>query len=412
MTSPSGILLPRADRWVIRGLVALALVAFGVTWMTDAGLPTEREWGIVGLLAAVAIAGTLIVWRASPSASQSSPPWSVDTIWLLPAALLAPPAGVAPLVALSVVLGMGRRAKPFSVRLLVSAITLFTVAEFNWAARLFDNVLVAGLVGIVAMQLTGVICLGMTRNALKALAGVALWLDHRWSYVQLGCALSGLLTAAAIGVVPLAALTALAPMLMAAFTLNWPQLDRHAHIDAKTGLPNAQHWEERTREILDTARQLGRPVSVAMIDIDHFKQVNDSYGHLVGDEVLQALAATLRSQVSPGDVIGRFGGEEFVITLVGLPADGARPVAERVRQAIATQVHSTRARLAADIPAHHSAAEPKPPTFSITCTIGVAASSTFGYDFAVLLASADAALAEGKRDGRDQVRIAGSASTP
>lgn len=405
MSTPRNTPLTRAERWVIPSLVTLALAAFGATWITDPRLPTAHEWQIVGLLAAVAVAGTLIAWRASPTDSQSNPPWSVDTIWLLPAALLAPPTGVAPLLALSVGLGMARRAQPFPARLLVAAITLFTVAEFHWATRIFDNVLLAGVVGIIAMQLTGLACAVIAQNTLNALIGAALWMDYRWSYVQLGCAFSGLLTAAAIGFEPLAALTALAPMLMGVFTLNWPELDRHARIDAKTGLPNAQHWDERSRELIEAASLLGAPVSVAMIDIDHFKHVNDSYGHLVGDEVLQALAATLRSQVNPGDVIGRFGGEEFVITLFGLPADEVPPVAERIRAAVAAQVHSTRARLGLDAGSHHGAVGPNPPTFSITCTIGVASSGTFGHDLPRMLAAADTALAEGKSRGRNQVCV-------
>src|SRR5690606_10409091 len=128
-------------------------------------------------------------------------------------------------------------------------------------------------------------------------------------------------------------------------------------------------------------------------------------------EVLQALAATLRSQVNPGDVIGRFGGEEFVITLFGLPADEVPPVAERIRAAVAAQVHSTRARLGLDAGSHHGAVGPNPPTFSITCTIGVASSGTFGHDLTRMLAAADAALAEGKSRGRNQVCV-GTSGAP
>lgn len=389
----------RRESWAIPALVALAIGALLASWRTDRRLPTSDEWQIVGLLSVVAVLGTVLAWHFMPADAQSKPPWSVHTIWLMPAALLLPPVGFLPLVAFSLVLGLARRSHALPVRLMVSSITAFTTAELHWAAQLIDNVLLAGLVGIIALYVTGVLCAVLAISVFAAPVGASLWMDYRWSFVQLGCSFAGLVTTMAMLYDHWAALTALALVLMAEFTLNWPELDRHARIDAKTGLPNARHWDERSRELIDAARAHHVPVAVAMIDIDHFKRVNDVHGHLVGDEVLQSIAATLRSQVNPGDVLGRFGGEEFVVTLFGLrDTDAAAQVAERIRAAVATQVHSSRARLAPD-------SRRRPATFSITCTVGLASSEVHGHDLMALLAAADESLVAGKAAGRDRVQV-------
>jgi diguanylate cyclase (GGDEF)-like protein len=227
---------------------------------------------------------------------------------------------------------------------------------------------------------------------------------------------------------PWLGLAGVAPLLLAAFALRWPELTWHARIDPKTGLPNAWHWEERTRELLGAAEARGVPVSVMIVDIDRFKLVNDTYGHLAGDEVLNNVADVLRSQLRQGDLVGRFGGEEFVVTTFGLTAAAAQSAAERTRARIAAQRHRVASRRpgavadglpgAAVRPVHTLTAgarrdartEPDQPpaTCTVTCTIGVASSARYGYDLTRLLDLADIALAAGKADGRDRVRDAGS----
>jgi diguanylate cyclase (GGDEF)-like protein len=104
--------------------------------------------------------------------------------------------------------------------------------------------------------------------------------------------------------------------------------------DAKTGLLNAATWQrEAVRELIRAARK-HNPVAVAMLDIDHFKKVNDTYGHLAGDAVLAAIAAATRSLLRDYDIIGRFGGEEFAILLPHTGAAEATGVTERLRKRI------------------------------------------------------------------------------
>jgi diguanylate cyclase (GGDEF)-like protein len=111
-------------------------------------------------------------------------------------------------------------------------------------------------------------------------------------------------------------------------------LRRSAEFDALTGTLNRRsidHW--LARSFLDSHRQ-GRPLSLLFIDIDHFKSVNDRLGHAGGDHCLRQVAAALRSALESGDMVGRFGGEEFVVLLPGRVGGDAREMGERLRAAV------------------------------------------------------------------------------
>ena len=130
------------------------------------------------------------------------------------------------------------------------------------------------------------------------------------------------------------------------------------------------------------------------MDVDHFKRVNDSHGHLIGDDVLRALATELRQQVRESDVVGRFGGEEFTVLLPRTDAEGACRIAERLR--------SSAGLLSV------TAADGE---ISVTISIGVAVLGQHGQDLFELLAAADLALYRAKADGRNQVRLYARASS-
>ena len=104
--------------------------------------------------------------------------------------------------------------------------------------------------------------------------------------------------------------------------------------DALTGLYNRRHLDERLASELAAAQRHGRPVSLLMVDIDHFKAVNDEHGHLAGDEALKMVAFVLRGAVRKEDVLARYGGEEFVVIARETALDGARALAERIRRAV------------------------------------------------------------------------------
>ena len=104
--------------------------------------------------------------------------------------------------------------------------------------------------------------------------------------------------------------------------------------DALTGLYNRRHLDERLGSELAAAQRHGRPLSLLLVDVDHFKEVNDAHGHLAGDETLKMVAFVLRGAVRKEDVLARYGGEEFVVIARETPLQGARALAERIRRAV------------------------------------------------------------------------------
>jgi len=155
--------------------------------------------------------------------------------------------------------------------------------------------------------------------------------------------------------------------------------------DQKTGLLNASTWREVATRELAAADAAG----VLMVDLDHFKRVNDTYGHLAGDEVLKAVAATVRRSVRDYDSVGRFGGEEFVVLLPGLPSADVLAIAERVRQAIA--------QLRVPLSGSHTVLS------TLSASIGVATYPSTATDIDALVHAADTALYRAKRGGRNRV---------
>jgi diguanylate cyclase (GGDEF)-like protein len=127
-----------------------------------------------------------------------------------------------------------------------------------------------------------------------------------------------------------------------------------------------------------------------MIDIDHFKAVNDTYGHHAGDLALQAVAATSREALRDWDILGRIGGEEFAVLLPETESSQSQAVAERLRQTVAT----------AAVPVERGE------TTHLTVSIGIATAGSEDDDFDALLGRADQALYEAKRTGRDKVCLA------
>jgi two-component system cell cycle response regulator len=112
------------------------------------------------------------------------------------------------------------------------------------------------------------------------------------------------------------------------------ELDRLGRLDGLTGVYNRRHLEEQLLVHHRAAQRHGRPLTVLMLDLDHFKQINDSYGHAGGDTVLRTVTGRLQGLLRGGDIIGRWGGEEFLLILPDTPDDAAAALAERVRSTI------------------------------------------------------------------------------
>ena len=194
--------------------------------------------------------------------------------------------------------------------------------------------------------------------------------------------------------VSLAALIVVLPVvLMQKRFLMHAQLTAEARTDAKTGLLNAAAWQRDATLELSRARSCRPLASVAIIDIDHFKAVNDTHGHLAGDRVLRAIADRFKAQLREGDLIGRFGGEEFAVLLPRTAAAEAGRVAERLRGHIANEPIAVGDGRADSI------------LVGVTVSIGVAELADAGQDLDELLAAADAALYQAKGAGRNRICV-------
>jgi diguanylate cyclase (GGDEF)-like protein len=192
---------------------------------------------------------------------------------------------------------------------------------------------------------------------------------------------------------PLLAVAALPVVTLLERSLRHVQLLNDSRLDSKTGLMNAATWERDSAGEVARAVRTKSPLAVALLDIDKFKAVNDTYGHLVGDQVLKQIAATLNTMLRDYDRAGRFGGEEFSLLLPQTRAVDAFRIAERVRAKIAAL--SFVAPGAAD-----------GERVQVTVSIGVAALDAGSRrQLPELLAAADAALYRAKACGRDQVQM-------
>jgi diguanylate cyclase (GGDEF)-like protein len=166
------------------------------------------------------------------------------------------------------------------------------------------------------------------------------------------------------------------------------RLEELATTDGLTGLLNKRALIEMARQKLRSAQRFGKPLSVLVCDLDHFKKVNDNYGHDVGDRVIVGFAEALRRAKRETDTVGRFGGEEFVIVCEQTDPDGAELLARRVRQELAATTFVT-----------------KDGTLTVTCSVGVATYPRAGRDWEELFKATDEALYASKRAGRDRVTV-------
>ncbi|GLR72394.1 sensor domain-containing diguanylate cyclase [Agaribacter marinus] len=171
------------------------------------------------------------------------------------------------------------------------------------------------------------------------------------------------------------------------------RLKEISRVDGLTQLFNRRHWQECFEREYKLAIRHKKPVSVLMLDIDHFKKVNDTYGHQAGDAVIQSISKIIKKATRETDIAGRYGGEEFVILLPDTPAESAFTVGERIRKASEKTVVT------------HEDSE-----ISVTVSAGIAEFSPVYKQPLVWLEAADQALYEAKNAGRNRVIVTASAA--
>ncbi|MDO8861016.1 diguanylate cyclase [Haliea sp. E1-2-M8] len=171
----------------------------------------------------------------------------------------------------------------------------------------------------------------------------------------------------------------------AQLTTTNSRLERLASTDHLTGAANRRSFLQLGQRTIRRYNTSGQPLAMLMLDLDHFKAVNDRYGHLAGDLVLASLGDCIRQYIRPGDLFGRFGGEEFLVLLPGLALEDGERIAERLRQEIEALI----------IPHEDQ-------SIRVTASMGIASLQP-SWDINMLLQSADNALYQAKREGRNRV---------
>jgi len=408
-TSSTFSLLPPLARALVAGVVAAYLATIVVGLFTTR--VTGRDLVTCAVFTAAAVLSVEVSLRlAWPRARRDRLSRDFLGVWTLPVLLLLPPLYAAVMVAVPIcyiqlrawrssilkvvynaaVIGLARAAGSQVHHLLAhhGATAGWTVAQLVGAAQLL-----AVLAAVVVWWLVNNVLIGAVVALTSGTNSVGAFLRDREGVVlDLVDVSTGILTAVLWTVSPLLVLFVVPAVLFMQHQL-FSDLRQAVRTDLLTDVASSQFWRETAAREVDRAWASSSQLAVMLLDIDHFKAVNDRHGHLAGDTVLAAIARELGNALRPGDRVGRLGGEEFAAVLGGLNLLDAQSAAERVRQQIAgLRVRSDRGDWMA-----------------VTVSIGVAELSISGNNLSELLDAADRALYVAKAAGRNCVRAAGPA---
>jgi len=395
--------------WLRRFVVATVLVYVAALVVAAVWLPPHlHDLEVFGVLLAFGVATVELTRRTGEPAGLIK---DLHAVWYLPAALLLPPLYglIAPVPILILSQFRIRRTLVYRRAFTAAAIGL-SLGAASLVFRAALHPAGASLYGSPSSQLRWVLlaagCAALRTLINKALIVTAVkgseptaslrqlaW-DREVVYNDLAELCLSVVIVFAVAHVSLMIAFALPFVTLLQRSLGHTQLAGEARIDGKTGLLNAATWQREAHTEVSRAVRTHTQLAVAMMDIDHFKAVNDTYGHLAGDAVLAGISAALRGLLRDYDIVGRFGGEEFAILLPHTTAAEARDIAERLR-----------ARLAKIITPVTAGAESVP--LRITVSIGVAALEEARRDLDELLAAADSALYQAKQSGRNRTCLIG-----
>ncbi|MGX7827246.1 diguanylate cyclase [Actinokineospora sp. 24-640] len=399
--------LPRPARGYVVAFEAVT-VATAVAAMATAAAPGALDWRRFLVLVAAGAAHRWLSRRTEEARRDqaSGPHMDTSVVWILPGMVLLPAwMAVAALILLRAQLYPVARRPLYrytfgTAGILLAALASMAVVRLagvtvdaSFGVR--DTLVLAGAGAayflVNAAAVAGVIALSSERPTWEAIAGTRR--DNLGGALMVCLAVVAALAIAHAWMAPLFLVPLLAALDWGALQIETARGD--ARTDYKTQLLNSRGWHEEAGREVARARRSAGALAVAVIDLDHFKQVNDTWGHPAGDAVLRAVGAVLRETTRHGDVVGRFGGEEFVLLLPDTDAVAALAVAERVRRGIAEMRVSATDKRGRRVT-----------IFGRTTSIGIAGGAGPRTDLDTLLRSADAALYEAKRHGRDRIRVA------
>ncbi|WP_344863220.1 GGDEF domain-containing protein [Amycolatopsis ultiminotia] len=363
---------------------------------------TTKHLGVFALITALAVAQAEVSRRLERQRRTLAigPHVNMTAVWLLPAGVLLPVQLVAVLSATLYVYLAFRSwsgTRPGEAHRVAANLTTASLSACS-----------AGLVTLASPELTVAVVCGaalvyFTVNTL--LTGLGLYLANPAKATVESC-LGGLddnlleLATLCVGGLlvmvltqePLLSVLVILPLYVLQRSMLIKRLEELATTDQKTQLLNATTWSDSAQREISRAERERGTFGALMIDLDHFKHINDTYGHLAGDDVLKAVAAVVKQETRAHDLVGRFGGEEFVALLPAASKEDAVVTAERIRQRISELIVQTHTNAGAAVAIERR-----------TASIGVAAYPMDGSSIEDVMAAADAAVYEAKDTGRNRV---------
>lgn len=392
--------MPSRAKVFVVGVIALGIALIGIALAQP--LPATLPWLTLAVLTGLT---TLANLRKALGPNQQA--WNVNLTFIFAGVFLLPPQLFVWQVIIAYAVesavnrirrsphGRNGYAQPFnaSVHLIAGLVTQWVYLELiaNNAPDAITALVAATLAASVYLLLDHflvgqaiVLIRGVSWRDLEIFGSESLLLDA----IQLSI---GYVVAVLWRIEPFFALPALAPLLLVYRSLVVPQLKREAQTDEKTGLLNVRHWQVLALEEIYRAQRDGQSLALLMADLDLLRYVNNSFGHLAGDLVLKEVGRVLREHVRNQDIVGRFGGEEFVILLPDTGLEEARTVAERLRRAIEQNGFEVQAAQAA---------------IKVTMSLGVATLPADGRTLEELIHQADLAMLQAKLSGRNRIALA------
>jgi diguanylate cyclase (GGDEF)-like protein len=406
--------LPRRALFVV---VSVDLLAAGslVLGFAEGTAAQPRPWPLI--LAVLAVAG-IVSTEASLGVermrrqSEETPNIDLSSVWAFAAAALLP----GPLAAVVVVLIYGymylRLWRPDGIplhRVLFNTATVVLavqaaapVVALGGGPTPFRSVvglaaLAAGVAAYAAVNMSLVVAVIVLNGPSPSLAAIRQLLGRGDDAVLEFATLSmGALTAGAVAEFgPAYAVLVLPPLIILHRAVLVRQLQEEARFDSKTGLLNAAAWDVEAERAVRRIEQLDGNATVLVLDLDNFKRVNDEHGHLAGDQALVAVAEAIRDVVREGDLVGRFGGEEFLVLLPAPDGDPGRVAAAAVADRIRRRIEELRIEVATSFG--------DAVVNDLSVSIGGATSPVDGTRLADLVKVADAAMYAAKEAGRNRV---------